>query len=182
MINNVTLTGRLTKDPDMKYTQNGTAVTTFTLAVDRAFKNQNGEREADFIMCQAWKKTAELIANSLRKGSLVGIVGRIQTRNYENQQGQRVYVTEIVVENFTLLESRSVTEQRPRGENPSTGSGGYNDRGNSFQSSNRGYNDSNNQSYSSNQSNNNFTDYNSNDDPFLSSGQQIDISDDDLPF
>lgn len=182
MINNVVLTGRLTKEVDLRYTSNGTAVGSFSMAVDRQFKNQQGERETDFINCVIWRKAAENFANFTRKGSLVGIQGRIQTRNYENQQGQRVYVTEIVVENFTLLESRSVTEQRPRGENPSTGSGGYNDRGNSFQSSNRGYNDSNNQSYSSNQSNNNFTDYNSNDDPFLSSGQQIDISDDDLPF
>lgn len=177
MINNVVLTGRLTKDVDLRYTSNGTAVGSFSLAVDRQFKNQQGERETDFINCVIWRKAAENFANFTRKGSLVGIQGRIQTRNYENQQGQRVYVTEIVVENFTFLESKSVTEQRPR-ENTASSQ----DRGNSYQSSNRGYNDSNNQSYSSNNQSNGFTDYNSNDDPFLSSGQPIDISDDDLPF
>lgn len=115
MINNVVLTGRLTKEIDLKYTQNGTAVGSFSLAVDRTFKNAQGERETDFIMCTIWRKSAESLANFTRKGSLIGIQGRIQTRNYENQQGQRVYVTEINVENFTLLESKEVTEQRARG-------------------------------------------------------------------
>ncbi|MDE1548321.1 single-stranded DNA-binding protein [Jeotgalibaca caeni] len=181
MINNVVLTGRLTKDVDLRYTSNGTAIGSFSIAVDRQFKNQQGERETDFVNCVIWRKAAENFANFTRKGSLVGIQGRIQTRNYENQQGQRVYVTEIVVENFTLLESRSVTEQRPRENNSSSTS---NDRGNSYQSSssNRNYNESNNQSYSSSGQSNDFSDYNSNDDPFLSSGQSIDISDDDLPF
>ena len=114
MINNVVLTGRLTKDVDLRYTSNGTAVGSFTVAVDRQFKSQSGERETDFINCVMWRKAAENFANFTRKGSLVGIQGRIQTRNYENQQGQRVYVTEIVADNFTLLESRNVTEQRPR--------------------------------------------------------------------
>ena len=176
MINNVVLTGRLTKDVDLRYTSSGTAVGSFSSAVDRQFKNQQGEKETDFINCVIWRKSAENFANFTRKGSLVGIQGRIQTRNYENQQGQRVYVTEIVVENFTLLESRNVTEQRPRGE---ANSGGFQGNNNSYQSNkNNSYN---NQSYS-NQSQNNFSDYNSNDDPFLSSGQSIDISDDDLPF
>ncbi|CAI2698112.1 Single-stranded DNA-binding protein (plasmid) [Apilactobacillus kunkeei] len=106
MINRTTLIGRLTKDVDLKYSQSGTAVANFTLAVDRAFTNQQGEREADFINCVIWRKSAENFANFTHKGSLVGIDGRIQTRNYENQQGQRVYVTEVVVENFALLESR----------------------------------------------------------------------------
>src|SRR5699024_1271894 len=114
MINNVVLTGRLTRDVDLRYTSSGTAVGSFSMAVDRQFKNQQGEKETDFINCVIWRKAAGNFANFTRKGSLVGIQGRIQTRNYENQQGQRVYVTEVVVENFTLLESRSVTEQRPR--------------------------------------------------------------------
>lgn len=176
MINNVVLTGRLTKDVDLRYTSNGTAVGSFSLAVDRQFKSQAGERETDFINCVMWRKAAENFANFTRKGSLVGIQGRIQTRNYENQQGQRVYVTEVVADNFTLLESRNVTEQRPKG-NESSGPASYN---NSNQ-----YNANNNQSsYQSNQANqsSSFNDYNSNEDPFLSSGQSIDISDDDLPF
>lgn len=112
MINNVTLVGRLTKDPDLRYTQSGTAVGQFTLAVNRNFTNQQGDREADFINCVMWRKAAESFANYARKGTLIGLTGRIQTRNYDNQQGQRVYVTEIVVENFQLLESKEVNEQR----------------------------------------------------------------------
>ncbi|EPI38660.1 single-stranded DNA-binding protein [Enterococcus faecalis] len=112
MINNVTLVGRLTKDPDLRYTQSGTAVGQFTLAVNRNFTNQQGDREADFINCVIWRKAAESFTNYARKGTLIGLTGRIQTRNYDNQQGQRVYVTEIVVENFQLLESKEVNDQR----------------------------------------------------------------------
>ncbi|WP_270693146.1 single-stranded DNA-binding protein [Enterococcus malodoratus] len=112
MINNVVLVGRLTKDPDLRYTANGTGVATFTLAVNRNFTNQDGNREADFINCVIWRKSAETLANYARKGTLLGVIGRIQTRSYENQQGQRVYVTEVVAENFKLLESRSTNEQR----------------------------------------------------------------------
>ena len=112
MINNVTLVGRLTKDPDLRYTQSGTAVGQFTLAINRNFTNANNEREADFINCVIWRKAAESLANYARKGTLIGLTGRIQTRNYDNQQGQRVYVTEIVVENFQLLESKEVNDQR----------------------------------------------------------------------
>lgn len=111
MINNVVLVGRLTKDPDLKYTASGTAVSTFTLAVNRNFTNQSGNREADFINCVIWRKSAETLANYAKKGTLLGVTGRIQTRSYENQQGQRVYVTEVVVENFQLLESRSTNQQ-----------------------------------------------------------------------
>lgn len=107
MINNVVLTGRLTKDVELKYTQSGTAVGTFTLAVDRQFKNAQGEKETDFVNVVIWKKSAEALANYTRKGSLIGITGRIQTRNYENQQGKRVFVTEVVAENFTFLESKN---------------------------------------------------------------------------
>lgn len=107
--------GRLTKDPDMRYTSNGTAVATFTLAVNRNFTNQNGSREADFINCVIWRKSAESLANYCRKGTLLGVTGRIQTRNYENQQGQRIYVTEVVAERYQLLESRQVNENRTIG-------------------------------------------------------------------
>ena len=107
MINRVVLVGRLTKDPELRYTPNGVAVATFTLAVNRIFANQNGEREADFISCQVWRKTAENVANYLRKGSLIGIEGRIQTRNYENQEGKRVYVTEVIADSVQFLETRN---------------------------------------------------------------------------
>ncbi len=112
MINNVVLVGRLTKDPDLRYTQNGTAVASFTLAVNRSFTNQQGEREADFISCVIWRKSAEALATYAKKGTLIGVTGRIQTRSYENQQGQRVYVTEVVCDNFQLLESKRATEER----------------------------------------------------------------------
>lgn len=106
MINNVVLVGRLTRDPELRYTPSNQAVTTFSLAVNRNFKSQNGEREADFISCVIWRKQAENLANWAKKGALIGIVGRIQTRTYENQEGQRVYVTEVVADSFQLLESR----------------------------------------------------------------------------
>ncbi|CYZ55217.1 prophage LambdaSa2%2C single-strand binding protein [Streptococcus suis] len=106
MINNVVLIGRLTRDVELRYTPNNVAVGAFTLAVNRNFKNAVGDREADFINCVIWNKQAENLANWTKKGHLVGITGRIQTRSYENQQGQRVYVTEVVVESFQVLEKR----------------------------------------------------------------------------
>lgn len=107
MINNTVLVGRLTKDVDLRYTQSNVAVATFTLAVNRTFKNENGDREADFINCVMWRQQAENLANWAKKGALIGVTGRIQTRSYDNQQGQRVYVTEVVAEIFQLLESRN---------------------------------------------------------------------------
>lgn len=120
MLNSTCLVGRLTKDPELRYTPNNQAVATFSLAVNRNFKSQNGEREADFINCVIWRQQAENLANWAKKGALIGITGRIQTRSYENQQGQRVYVTEVVAENFQVLEKRdntanqnSMTDQMP---------------------------------------------------------------------
>ena len=106
MINNVVLVGRMTRDAELRYTPSNQAVATFTLAVNRNFKNQDGEREADFINVVIWRQQAENLANWAKKGALIGITGRIQTRSYDNQQGQRVYVTEVVAESFQLLESR----------------------------------------------------------------------------
>ena len=155
MINNVTLVGRLTKDVDLRYTSTGTAVGTFSLAVNRQFTNQAGEREADFINCVIWRKSAENFANFTRRGSLVGITGRIQTRNYEGNDGKRVYITEVVADNFTLLEPKQTTEQRPR---EST------------------------RERQQEQKRSNYNDFNNTPDPFGSHGESIDISDDDLPF
>ncbi|HFU3863163.1 TPA: single-stranded DNA-binding protein [Streptococcus suis] len=106
MINNVVLVGRMTRDAELRYTPSNQAVATFTLAVNRNFKNQDGEREADFINVVIWRQQAENLANWVKKGALIGVTGRIQTRSYDNQQGQRVYVTEVVAESFQLLESR----------------------------------------------------------------------------
>lgn len=117
MINNTVLVGRLTKDAELRYTPSNVAVATFTLAVNRTFKNENGDREADFINCVMWRQQAENLANWAKKGALIGITGRIQTRSYDNQQGQRVYVTEVVAEQFQLLESKgqgNQTQQRPQ--------------------------------------------------------------------
>lgn len=112
MMNSTCLVGRLTKDVDLRYTQSNVAVATFTLAVNRPFKNENGDREADFINCVMWRQQAKNLANWAKKGALIGITGRIQTRSYDNQQGQRVYVTEVVAEQFQLLESRNSQGQQ----------------------------------------------------------------------
>ena len=126
MINNVVLVGRMTRDAELRYTPQNQAVATFTLAVNRNFKNQSGEREADFINVVIWRQQAENLANWAKKGALIGITGRIQTRNYENQQGQRVYVTEVVADNFQLLENRNQQEQVNTFQNGNSSSGGYN--------------------------------------------------------
>lgn len=156
MINNVVLVGRLTKDLDLRYTANGTAVASFTTAVNRQFTNQKGEREADFINCVIWKKAAENMANFTRKGSLVGIEGRIQTRSYDNQQGQRIYVTEVVVESFSLLDPKNKNTAEQSNSNIPTGPAPVPDRSQGSDASSS--------------------------DPFESNSQPIDISDDDLPF
>ena len=111
MINNTVLVGRMVRDAELKYTPSNQAVATFVLAVNRNFKGQNGEREADFINCVIWRQPAENLANWAKKGALIGITGRIQTRSYENQQGQRVYVTEVVADSFQLLEFNKQNNQ-----------------------------------------------------------------------
>lgn len=105
MLNRVILIGRLTKDPELRYTPSGVAVATFTLAIDRPFTNQQGKREADFINIVTWRQLAETCANYLRKGRLTAVEGRIQVRNYENNEGKRVYVTEVIADNVRFLES-----------------------------------------------------------------------------
>lgn len=115
-MNQTCLIGRLTKDIELKYTPANQAVAQFVLAVNRTFKNANGERESDFINCVIWRKSAENFANFAKKGALIGITGRIQTRNYENAQGQRVYVTEVIAENFQTLESRNQQQGQQQGQ------------------------------------------------------------------
>lgn len=159
MLNRVVLVGRLTKDPELRYTPSGAAVATFTLAVNRTFTNQSGEREADFINCVTWRRQAENVANFLKKGSLAGVDGRLQTRNYENQQGQRVFVTEVQAESVQFLEPKNSGGGQYFG-------GGQNDN-----------------PFGGNQNNQRRNQGNSfNDDPFANDGKPIDISDDDLPF
>lgn len=126
MINNVTLIGRLTRDAELRYTPSNIATAQFNVACNRNFKNANGEYDADFINCVMWREQAERFCNWTKKGMLVGITGRIQTRSYEGNDGKRVYVTEVVAENFQVLEKRdntanqnSMTEQMlPNYANP----------------------------------------------------------------
>lgn len=120
MINNVTLIGWLTRDAELRYTPSNIATAQFNIACNRNFKNANGEYDADFINCVMWREQAERFCNWTKKGMLVGITGRIQTRSYEGNDGKRVYVTEVVAENFQVLEKRdntanqnSMTEQMP---------------------------------------------------------------------
>jgi single-strand DNA-binding protein len=120
-INSVTLVGRLTKDVELRYTGSGLAVASFTMAVDRNFKNAQGERETDFINCVAWRKTAEILANYAHKGAMVGITGRVQTRSYQNNEGNTVYVTEVVSENVQLIET-----DKSKQENTSSNQKKYN--------------------------------------------------------
>ncbi|EAD5505040.1 TPA: single-stranded DNA-binding protein [Listeria monocytogenes] len=160
MMNRVVLVGRLTKDPELRYTPAGVAVATFTLAVNRTFTNQQGEREADFINCVVWRKPAENVANFLKKGSLTGVDGRVQTRNYEGNDGKRVYVTEIVAESVQFLESKN---------NNAEGATSNNYQG------------------EANYSNNSKTtpyraDSSQKKDSFADEGKPIDINEDDLPF
>ena len=112
MINRVVLAGRPTRDLELRRTKSGTSVCSFTLAVDRDFKSKSGEREADFISCVAWKKTAEVMSQYVKRGSVIGVDGRIETRNYDKKDGQRVYVTEVVVENFSFLGGSDRNGQR----------------------------------------------------------------------
>ncbi|MNW43554.1 Single-stranded DNA-binding protein ssb [compost metagenome] len=105
MLNRVILIGRLTKEPELRYTTSGVAVTQFTIAVDRPFTSQGGEREADFIPVVTWRQLAETCANYLRKGRLCAVEGRIQVRNYENNEGRKIYITEVIADNVRFLES-----------------------------------------------------------------------------
>lgn len=163
MINSVVLVGRLTKDAELRYTPSNVAVATFTLAVNRPFKNEAGEREADFINCVIWRQSAENLANWVKKGSLIGITGTIQTRNYENQQGQRVYVTEVIASNFQLLESRNSQQNN---QNNYQQQQNYGNQGGNFQNWNSQGGYSGQGGYQS---------------PFGNTNPR-DISDDDLPF
>ncbi len=163
MLNRVVLVGRLTRDPDLRYTPNGVAVANFNIACNRPFRNQQGEQEADFINCVVWRKAAESLANYMKKGSMIGVDGRVQTRSYEGQDGKMVYVTEVVAESVQFLESRggSGGQQQQYGSQ-----GGYNQQ-NQYQQQQPQH-----QQPQTQQSNN----------PFQNDGEQIDIADDDLPF
>ena len=165
-MNKVILIGRLTKDPELKYTSSNRAVTQITVAINRPFANQNGEREADFINVVVWDKQAENVAKYLTKGRLAAIEGRIQTRNYDNNEGKKVYVTEVIALNVQFLESKG----------SSSPSGNYNN--NSFDS----MMDAPNNSAPIDTPHKDVETMDVEKDPFANFGQSIDLSDDDLPF
>lgn len=172
MLNRVVLVGRLTKDPDLRYTPNGVAVANFTIAVNRPFTNQEGSREADFINCVVWRRPAENLANYMKKGNQIGVDGRLQTRSFEGQDGKMVYVTEVVADSVQFLESRGTQQDRPQSS-----------QNQSFQKPQQGF-----QQGSQSMQQNQYPNQNQNnhkeqvEDPFRNSGEPIDISDDDLPF
>lgn len=112
-MNKVIIIGRNTKDIELKATTSGTSVAEFSVAVNRSFKNANGERESDFFNCIAFSKLAETISRYVKKGDQVGIEGRLQTRNYTNKEGRKVYITEIIVENVEFLQTKKQEEQTP---------------------------------------------------------------------
>lgn len=156
MINRAVMNGRLTRDPEIRQTQSGLTTASFTLAVDRNFKDkQTGKREADFINCVAWRKTAEIIQQYTHKGSKIGLTGRIQTRNYQNKQGQTVYVTEVVADEIDLLDSIEGTGTRKNGSGTNTPRQNLD----ASQGQNLAYGD-----------------------PLGQTGNTAEISDDDLPF
>jgi len=116
-MNKVMLIGRLTKAPELRYTQSGTAVASFTLAANRKFSNQNGEHEADFINCVAWQRTAEFVANYFTKGQQMALEGRLQVRSYDGDDGQRRWVTEVVAEQVEFVGSKQENGQQSQPNN-----------------------------------------------------------------
>lgn len=159
-MNKVFLIGRLTRDPELRYTGSNIAVATFSLAVNRNFTNQSGEREADFINIVVWRKQAENVKNYLSQGSQVAIDGRLQTRSYDDQDGKKRYVTEVVADNVEFLGTR--------GNNSSTPT----------TSTNQGEPTP----YDFAAPSNNTTTTNIDNNPFADFGSNIEISDDELPF
>ncbi len=152
-MNKVFLIGRLTKDPELRYTGSNIPVATFSIAVNRNFANQNGEREADFINIVVWRKQAENVKNFITKGAQVAIDGRIQTRSYDGEDGKKRYVTEVVADNVQFLDSKASREGSDSSVTPS-----------SF----------------SDEPSNNTVDVNN--DPFADFGSSIEINDEELPF
>ena len=167
-MNKAILIGRLTRDPELRYTSSNRAVCQFSIAIDRPFTNQStGQREADFINIVAWDKTAENIGKFMTKGSLVAVEGRIQTRNYDNNEGKKVYVTEVIASNVQFLESK----------NASTNGNGFNSMPEPPME--KSPYDFGGETPSTSSSNTMNIEEN---DPFAAFGEQEEISDNDLPF
>ena len=129
MINKVVLVGRITKDPELRKTSTGISTVSFTLACNRRFSNQENGQDADFINCVAWRHSADFMNNYVKKGSLLGIEGRIQTRNYKDQSDRTIYVTEVVCDSVQLLESRKDTQSTKQEDLTNTYASEENDYG-----------------------------------------------------
>ena len=168
-MNKVFLIGRLTRDPELRYTNNNTAVASFTLAVNRTYTNQAGEREADFINVVVWRRQAETVKNYLSQGSQIAVEGRIQVRSYDDQNGQRRYVTEVIADNVEFVGAKR--------DNAGTSA---NTNNQSSMSSNNKSNEPTPYDFSSEPVSNPGTDVSNN--PYADFGSSIEISDDELPF
>lgn len=170
MINRVVLVGRLTKEPEYRVTPSGVQVATFTLAINRTFTNQNGERQADFINCVVFRTPAENVNKYLNKGNLAAVEGRLQSRSYENNEGKRVYVTEVVCDSVQFLEPKSNNQHHSNNRPPQFNQQqGYQQQ--KYQQPNNYQQPQNNQYQAPQQHN-----------PFTNANGPIDINDDDLPF
>ncbi|QCR33151.1 single-stranded DNA-binding protein [Lysinibacillus sp. SGAir0095] len=179
MINRVVLVGRLTKDPELRYTPSGVPMTRFTVAVNRTFK-QEGQPEADFIGCLAWRKQAENLANFMKKGSLIGVEGRIQTGSFEGQDGKRVYTTDVVADAIQFLEPRSNNSDGSNSAPNYQPNTNYQSQPNTQNMGQHGgYNQQNN-GQSAQYSQQNYTRVD--EDPFASNKGPIQVTEDDLPF
>ena len=165
-MNKALLVGRLTRDPELRHTQTGRAVCQISIAINRPFSNQDGQREADFINVVVWDKQAENLAKYVKKGSQVAVEGRIQTRNYDNNEGKKVYVTEVVAQSVQFLDSKSSTSVAPSSNN-------YESAVSPFDNNSNNNNVSNNEPMET---------VDVDKDPFELFGESIQISDNDLPF
>lgn len=172
-MNKVILIGRLTRDPELRYTGSNTPVATFSLAVNRPFTNQSGERETDFINCVVWRKLAETVKNYLSQGSQVAVEGRIQTRNYDDQNGQKRYVTEVIVENIDFVGSRRDNAQGQASQSaPAMPSANFNNQPTSTEAT----------PYDFSATPSSPAGANISSDPYAEFGSNIEINDDELPF
>lgn len=168
-MNKVVLTGRLVKDPELRRTNTDIAVVQFTIAVNRRFVGQDGQRQADFINCVAWRQQAENLAKYMRKGSLIGVEGQIQTRTYDDPNGQRRYITEVICDNIEFLETKGA-----RGE------GGFSDINSYNIPPERNQAPKNADIFADMQ--NDSDAFDDSDDPFANLKNSSGASDDDLPF
>lgn len=170
MINSVNVTGRISQDIEFRVTPSGVSVASFSIAVNRSFTNSNGEREADFFRIVTFRKTAEMVNNYLHKGSLIGITGRLQSRSYDGNDGQRKFVVEIIGENIVFLEPKNSQNQSNN-----------NAQQQSNYQTNNNYQNQNNVSQGQNNANNGYS-QSPQTNPFANSTGPIEIGDDDLPF